>query len=157
MSALKPKQQRFVDEYLIDLNGTQAAIRAGYSAKTARSIASELLTKPDIQEAIKSAQATLAESVGVTPEKIVKEYARLAFSNMRDFATFGPDGIELKNLADMDPDAARCVAEISEGKQGLKFKLHDKKGALDSLAKHLGMFVDKTEVSGSVTVMVNKP
>lgn len=153
---LTPKQERFVQEYLIDLNATQAAIRAGYSAKTAEQQGPRLLGNVGVAEAIKAAQDARAKRTNITQDRVLQEYARIAFSNMKDFAEFGEGGVALKNLADMDDDAARCVAEVSESttKDGgsVRFKLHDKKGALDSLARHLGMFTDKTEHSGHLGV-----
>ena len=83
--ALTPKQQRFVGEYLVDLNATQAAVRAGYSEKTARAIGCENLTKPAIQEAIATAQRQLAEETGITARRVKEELARLAFVDMRGF------------------------------------------------------------------------
>lgn len=154
--SLTPKQERFVQEYLIDLNATQAAIRAGYSEKTARQIASRELSKVNVQEAIAAGMSARAERTQITQDRVLQEYARIAFSNMKDFASFGEDGVILKDLASMDDDAARCVAEVSEStsKDGgsIRFKLHDKKGALDSIARHLGMFTDKTEHSGHLGV-----
>jgi phage terminase small subunit len=153
---LTDKQLRFVQEYLIDLNATQAAKRAGYSAKTAEQGGAQLLRNIKVAAAIKSAQGARAERTQITQDRVLKEYARIAFSNMKDFAEFGPEGVALKDLAAMDDDAARCVAEVSEStsKDGgsVRFKLHDKKGALDSIARHLGMFTDKTEHSGHLGV-----
>lgn len=149
---MNPKQKRFVQEYLIDLNATQAAIRTGYSKRTAGEQASRLLADVRIAAAVKAGQQKIAEKLEVTAEMVVRELARLGFSNMKDFAEFGPGGVTLKDLAEMDENAARCIAEVSEStsKDGgsVRFKLHDKKGALDSLARHLGMFQDKTQLSG---------
>lgn len=155
---LTPKQQRFVEEYLVDLNATQAAIRAGYSAKTAGQQAEQLLKKLEIAAAVKDGQETRSKRTEITQDRVLQEFARLAFSNMKDFAEFGPDGVKLKDLETMDDDAARCIAEVSEttSKDGgsVRFKLHDKKGALDSVARHLGMFNDKLEHSGEITVNI---
>ncbi len=70
--SLTPKQARFVEEYLVDLNATQAVIRAGYSKKTARQVASENLTKPDIQEAIAAAQDDRSERTGITQDEVIQ-------------------------------------------------------------------------------------
>ena len=78
MAKLTPKQQRFVDEYLIDLNATQAAIRAGYSPKTARSVGQENLTKPDIQQAIEQAKAERSERTKITQDEVLKMWHDLA-------------------------------------------------------------------------------
>lgn len=158
MSDLTPKQQRFVTEYLIDLNATQAAIRAGYSEKTAYSIGHENLSKPEIQAALASAQKEAFESAKVTPERVLKEYSRLAFLDIRKALT---DDGTLKPIHELDDDTAAAIAgleveELWEGKgegrehigRVKKIKLSDKKGALDSLAKHLGMFVERHEHTG---------
>jgi phage terminase small subunit len=145
---LTAKQQRFIEEYLIDLNATQAAIRAGYSAATARSVGSENLTKPAIAEALQKARNKLAESAGITAERVLKEYARLGFSDMRRYASWDGGLVTLRSSEEMTDDDAAAVLEVSQGQHGVKLKLHDKKGALDSMAKHLGMFVEKHEHSG---------
>lgn len=146
---MTPKQQRFIEEYLVDLNATQAAIRAGYSARTANEQAARLLAKASVSAAIKQAMDRRSVRTEITQDRVLKEYARLAFSDMRDLMAWGVDGVKLKEHADLTDDQAAAVAEISETKDGaLKMKVHDKKGALDSLARHLGMFTDKTELTG---------
>jgi len=154
---LTPKQQRFVEEYLVDLNATQAAIRAGYSAKTARVIGQQNLLKLDIQIAIQEAMKARAERTQVSQDSVVAELARLGFADMGDYVSWGPDGVSLKANSDLPEGASVAVAEVSEhvtfnrdgdgGTRTMRFKLHDKKGALDSLAKHLGMFVDRKEIN----------
>ena len=148
---LTDKEQRFVDEYLIDLNATQAARRAGYSGKTARSIGSELLTKPRIAEAIAEAKRFRSERTRIDQDRVLREYARLAFANMRDFAQWTAEDVRFIPSEDLDPNDSAAVAEVSvteKESRGVttrirKMKLHDKKGALDSVARHLGMFDGK--------------
>lgn len=162
--ALTAKQQAFVREYLIDLNATQAAVRAGYSEKTAKEIGHENLTKPHIAEAIAAAQEQRAARTEITADMVLREYAKLAFANITDYVkvaehetmsggepvtftrveVFGTDGIPADKMA--------AVSEIKETKEGIAVKLHDKKGALDSLARHLGMFNDKLQIEGKVVV-----
>ena len=84
MAKLTKKQQLFVDEYLIDLNATQAAIRAGYSVSSARDIGCENLTKPNIQEAIAKAMAERSRRTGVNQDRVVLELAKIAFANIAD-------------------------------------------------------------------------
>lgn len=110
--ALTPKQQRFVDEYLIDLNATQAAIRAGYSEKTSYSIGQENLNKPEIILAIEKRQSKLQAKTEITQEWVLQKYM-----------------------------------ELIEGADDSV-----KKGALDSVGKHLGMFKDKLEISGGLSI-----
>lgn len=144
--ALTPKQQRFVAEYLVDLNATQAAIRAGYSAKTARVTGPENLSKPAIAAAIQAGTRKDAEKIELSKEAIIAELMKIAFSDMKQFATWGPHGVKLLDSDALGPETA-CVAEVSETitKSGgsIKFKLHDKVGALRDLGRHLGMWIDK--------------
>lgn len=156
---LRPKQAAFVEEYLIDFNGTQAAIRAGYSVKTARKMASENLTKPDIIDALARRRVELAEANEVTPEKVAAEYALMGFANLEDYVKWAPDGITLTASSELPEGATRAVSEITEVRTSkgddyttttIKFKLHDKKGALDSLCRLLGYNApEKREVAGA--------
>ena len=84
MIHLNSKQQRFVEEYLIDLNATQAAIRAGYSPKTANVIGSENLAKPEISNAISRAMAERSRRTGISQDRVVQELAKIAFVNITD-------------------------------------------------------------------------
>ena len=145
------KQKRFIEEYLIDLNATQAAIRAGYSPDTAKSIGSENLTKPDIQARIAKAMAELSRRTGVNADRVVMELAKIAFVNASDVidaetATLKPDA------APEDTAAIQSVKVKTFGEDGLEreIKMADKLKALELLGKHLGMFKDKVELSGSL-------
>lgn len=161
---LTPKQERFVQEYLKDLNATQAAIRAGYSAKTAAVIGSENLTKPNIAEAIAAQQKALAEANGVTVDKIVKELAKLGFANMADYMKATAGGDPYLDFSSLTRDQAAALVEVTvedytEGRgddardvKRVKFKLADKRASLVDLGRHLGMFKDKVEHSGDLTV-----
>ncbi len=157
-SQLTDKQQRFVEEYLIDLNATQAAIRAGYSEESARSIGCENLTKPDIQSAIAESRAMLSIAAQVTQERVLREYAKLAFLDIRK--AFDDEG-NLRPIHELDDDTAAAISGIEIDVKSTevdgttlnssrihKLKLSDKKAALDSIGRHLGMFTDKTEISG---------
>lgn len=153
MSGLTPKQRLFVAEYLVDLNATQAAIRAGYAEKSARITASKMLTKANIQAAISEAFDKRIKRTEVTADRVVEELARLGFSDMRQFTKWGPGGVVLSRSEELDEDAARCVAEVSQTVSdtggSIKFKLHDKKGSLELLGKHLKLFTERIEHSGS--------
>jgi phage terminase small subunit len=148
-STLTPKQRKFVDEYLIDLNGTQAAIRAGYSAESARSIAHENLTKPDIVRAIDEA---LAKHAGVTRPRIVNELAKIAFAKPKDYFAWGPDSVTVKDSQELDDDQAAAIAEVSQtitpAGGTIRVKLSDKLTALEKLGRALGLFKDRHEHSG---------
>lgn len=157
--ALTAKQQRFVDEYLIDLNATQAAIRTGYSKKTARQMGTENLSKPVIQEAIAQGMAARSGRVEITQDMVLRELAKIGFSDIRKVVRWGETmvrmveaeeggvddmvpyhGLALIDSTEIDDDTAGAIAEVSQGKEGLKVKLHDKKGALVDIGRHLGMF-----------------
>lgn len=142
------KQKRFVEEYLIDLNGAQAAIRAGYSPDTARTIASELLTKPDIRRAVDRAQAERSKRTGVSQDRIIRELARIAFSNLPDIV----DPFDGSVITSAGRDDMACIqsikVKVTEGSTEREVKLCDKMRALELLGKHLGMFKDKLEISG---------
>jgi len=163
---LTPKQERFVAEYLIDLNATQAAIRAGYSAKTAPEQASRLLSNVKVSEAVQSAMQARAQRTEITQDMVLRELAKIGFSDIRKVvrwgatelrATEGKDGepviepyhgLSLISADDVDDATAAAIAEVSEGRDGLKVKLHDKKGALVDIGRHLGMFKERVEHTG---------
>lgn len=153
---LTDKQAAFVAEYLVDLNATQAAIRAGYSERTAYRIGAELLQKTSVAEAIAAGQAKRAQRVEITADRVVAELAKIAFADPRDLMEWGPDGVKLKASADLTEEQAASVAEVSETttKDGgsLKLKKHDKVKALELLGRHMGMFKDKVEneISGGL-------
>jgi phage terminase small subunit len=166
--ALTAKQQAFVQEYLIDLNGAAAAIRAGYSPKSADKIAYQLLEKTRVKEALKKAIEERSKRTEITADEVLKEYAKIARADIKDFLSFrtektvvdyddrGKPIIDYKQIVDVKPSDqidGTLINEVSISKDGtLKFKLHDKKGALDMIGKHLGMFTDKLELSGQVAI-----
>ena len=155
---LTPKQKRFVEEYLVDLNGTQAAIRAGYSKKSARNIAKENITKPHISAAITKACARRGERTGITADKVVHEIGKVAFANMEDFVEFGPDGVKLKDSEELSREQLAAVAQVSEhtGKEtsSTQFRLHDKLKALELLGRHQGLF-NELNIGGTGEVQVS--
>lgn len=160
---MTPKQERFVQEYLIDLNATQAAIRAGYSAKTAEQQAYQLLQKTSVSEAIAAAQQKRAERTGITQDRVLQELARIAFFDLRKL--YRDDG-SMKAMHELDDDAAAVLAgvDVVEMQDGMKVevdgqmqhvpmytkkaKIPDKVGALGLAMRHLGMLKDKTELTG---------
>ena len=155
---LTDKQRRFAEEYPKDLNATQAAIRAGYSEKTARQQGQRLLTNVVIQAAIQGQLDERSRRTEITADRVLIEYARLAFSDMREFVEWGPGGVTWKDSEDLSPEATACVSEVSEtisdGGRTRRFKLHSKTSALQDVAKHLGMF-PKDGVASPVNVNVN--
>ncbi len=149
LAELPKKQQRFVQQYLLDPNGKQAAIRAKYSERSAEVQASQLLRNPKVFAVVEAGQKRLAELVKVQQYEIVRELRKIAFSNMGAYLSWGPDGVKLTDSEELTPEQAACVAEVSEqiteSSGHVKFKLHNKIDALNSLAKHLGMFPSKVE------------
>jgi phage terminase small subunit len=147
---LTPRQQRFVAEYLVDLNATQAAIRAGYSPKTARATASENLTKPDIADAIAIEMARRSERTEITIDRVLRELAAIGFANAGDFFEWGPDGIVVKPKESLTREQQGVVAEVAQTftKDGgsIRVKLHDKSSALEKIGRHLGGFGAKVTV-----------
>lgn len=152
MRKLNPKQQRFVEEYLVDLNATQAAIRAGYSPKTAGQIGERLLKKAEVQQALSRRMKAREQRTEVTQDRVVKELAKIAFGDPRNVMSWGPGGVTLKASAELTDDEAALVSEVSETTTerggSLKLKTNDKLKALELLGRHLGMFRDKVEVTG---------
>lgn len=145
------KQKRFVEEYLIDLNATQAAIRAGYSPLTARDIGCENLTKPNIQEAIDKAIAERSRRTGVNADRVVRELAKIAFVNAGEVVDFDT-AILMDKISEDDMAAIQSVKVKTFGEDGVEreVKLADKLKALELLGKHLGLFKDKVELDGNV-------
>lgn len=147
--ALSRKQSKFVEEYLVDLNATQAAIRAGYSQKTAEQIGYQLLQKTSVQKFIAIKQKEHSEKTDITVERVLKERARLAFFDSRKL--FNSDGSP-KMIHELDDDTAAVVAGIEVVQIGnsevgigqvLKIKLSDKTASLTALERHLGVYNDK--------------
>jgi len=145
---LTARQAKFVQEYLVDLNGTQAAIRSGYAASGARVEAARLLTKANIARAIDEA---MSKGPGVTRARIVDELAKIAFANAKTYFQWGPDGVTVKDSEDLDDDAAVVVSEVSHTITPtggtIRVKLSDKQGALDKLTRILGGYRDKVALT----------
>ena len=124
------KQKRFVEEYLIDLNATQAAIRAGYSPATAKEIGCENLTKPNISEAIAKAMAERSRRTGVNQDRVLQELAKIAFAKITD-------AVDLKTATvreDASEDDLACIQSIkikpNEFGTEREIKMYDKRSAL---------------------------
>lgn len=152
------KQKRFVEEYLVDLNATQAAIRAGYSPDTAQQMGSENLSKPVIKNAIYKAIAERSRRTGINQDRVIQEIAKLAFLNPIDVIDM--DEATIKGEANRDDTA--CIASVKvkviPGEDGniteREIKTYDKLKALELLGKHLGMFTDKLKMEGNVPVVI---
>lgn len=153
---MSPKQIRFVDEYLVDLNAAGAARRAGYAQKRADAIGYDLLRNPEVQSAIAAKQKELASKVGVTRERILEEMARIAFADLRGI--FDENG-NLKPIPQLTDGQAAAISSIEvEGptKQNpmfvTKVKLWNKGPQLENLLKHLGMDDPNKQPAATVAV-----
>ena len=140
------KQKRFADEWLIDLNGTQAAIRAGYSPDTAASIASENLRKPEIEKYIAKAMAERSRRTGVNQDRVVQELAKIAFVKMTDVVD--SEGRIKEDAREEDLsciESIKCKKSDTDGgsSEEREVKVASKLKALELLGKHLGMWNDK--------------
>lgn len=152
--ALTQKQKLFIDEYLIDLNATQAAIRAGYSPNNADKIGSELLGKTRVSDAIKTAMAERSKRTGINQDRILMELAKIALVNPENVVNFD----EAKIREDALPEDLAAVASVkvkrfpTKDGEGIEreIKFYDKTKALDLAGRHLGMFKDKLELSGGL-------
>ncbi|MEE1439256.1 MAG: terminase small subunit [Christensenellales bacterium] len=145
---LTDRQERFCQEYLIDLNATQAYIRAGYSARTAHNCASRLMAKAGVRARIDELMAVRSRRTGVTQERVVRELARIAFVDPTQAIDFECAG--LREDAKADDRAALMSVRVKSGDDFTEreVRLYDKVRALELLGKHLGMFTEKVELSG---------
>lgn len=159
MSRLSDKQKRFVEEYLIDLNATQASIRAGYKkSEYTDTNANKILENTSVKEAIEKAMAERSRRTGITQDRVLMELAKLAFVNAGDI--IDANDASIKEGASRDDLA--CIqsvkVKIMDSDKGTmterEVKLHDKKSSLELLGKHLGLFNDNLNVNGSLTLPV---
>lgn len=152
------KQKRFCDEYLIDLNATQAAIRAGYKAENARQIATENLAKPYIRARIDTEIAERSRRTGVNADRVVQELAKIAFVKATDI--IDPNTATVRETASEEDKA--CIASVkfkaSSGESSdsveREIRMCDKLKALELLGKHLGMFTEKVDMNAPVTIVI---
>lgn len=148
-SDLNERQRAFVDEYIVDLNATQAAIRAGYSPRTAAEQACRLLTNVKVQAAVQAAKAARSERTEITADNVLRELAAIAFAHMGQYAAWHDDSVSLRDSSDVDP---RAVAEVHQRATrsgvSVSIKLHDKIAALTKLGDHLGIWKKEPVPSG---------
>lgn len=156
---LTPKQAVFVLEYLKDLNATEAAKRAGFSAKSAHAVGPEMLKIPHVAAAIEAAKGERDDRTKVTIDRVVAELARVGFSDIR--ALFNEDGT-MKKPHELSGDQAAAIAaiEVDEIREDgavightRKVKFWPKNNALELLGKHLGAWVEKHQVEGTIEIV----
>ena len=139
---LSPKQTRFAQEYLIDLNGKRAAIRAGYASRSAEVQASRMLRNAKVQKALEAAMQARSRRTEVSSDQVLEELAKIAFANFRDY---WPKEGETLDLHRLDRDRTAAIEELTvvETVRGdvlhrrTRLKMHDKLAALTNLARHL--------------------
>ena len=156
-----PKQSAFCREYVLDYNGTQAAIRAGYSKRTAYSQSFDLLKKPEIQKEIQSLESRIENKVLITKEKILRELSMIGFANMADHVTIDDTTgcVQAVGIDSLPVGASRAIKKVKERRiikstakgdevleSTFEFELHDKQQALVNMGKELGMFKERHEV-----------
>ena len=157
---MNQKQKAFATEYVIDYNATQAAIRAGYSKKTAYSMGQRLLKNVEVKKMIQELEEAASERTSITKDMVLKELAKIAFVDPRKLVD--EEG-RLKDIRFLDPDTATALSSVDiyeefnyngDEKELMgytkKYKWFDKLRALEMLGKHLGMFTDKVHVEGTV-------
>lgn len=167
---LNERQRRFAHEYVVDLNGKQAAIRAGYAERSAEVTASRLLCHAKVAPLVQSLLDDRAKRTNVTADRVVAELAAIAFADLTDIATWGEEGELLLTAAEDLPPAARAaLREVYSTTSTVTFgddqersttykkvKQHDKLRALELLGRHLGMFKKDVDVKVSVGITLDK-
>ena len=155
MAKLTARQQRFVEEYLIDLNATQAYIRAGYKNFDSAGVeASKTLNNPKVRQAVDEAMAERSRRTGINQDRIVQELAKLALVNISDVVDLA--NASIKEGATRDDLACIQSIKIKPNEFGdeREIKFYDKKGSLELLGKHLGMFKDKLEFENDLDLNI---
>lgn len=133
---ISAKAEKFAKEYLIDLNATKAAIRAGYAPKNAHVTGCRLLTNAKVMEIIASKRALVEEKYNVTVDRIIREAEKIAFADIKHVVRWDENGLALNDFEQTD---GRLISKISEGAKGnLKVELHDKLKALELLCNIQG-------------------
>jgi len=163
------RMKKFVDEYLVDFNATQAAIRAGYSPDTANEQGSQLLARPDIRELVAEGQKEVMERTQTFQDNAVDELKIVGFSDLADFLTVKEGGIvEQKSFDQLTKEQTKCIKKIKQVVRSthaadgsllhqtatLEIELHDKLKALELLGRHLGMFNDTLRLEGALPLQI---
>jgi phage terminase small subunit len=149
---MTPRRERFVREYIRDLNAKEAAIRAGYARANAKQAGSHLLRQADVAAAIEARLAAEERRLTVNADRIVRELIRVAFSDIRRYAAWQDGALVLKPLDQLSDDETAAIASYSTGGKGHgpRIRLHDKKRALRALGRHIGLFTRRAYVDPKV-------
>ena len=149
LDAIRPTKAQnrmwlFAQEYVVDLNATRAAVRAGYTAKNAAVTASKLLRNVNVEYWIAEAQELKARRRDITNDRVLEEMRRLAFAQTTDMVTLKDGFVVIKDTTSLTTEQKSAISQIRQKKDGeIEVKFYDKQKALDSLAKYLGIFSDK--------------
>lgn len=164
-SKLTPKQERFCQEYIIDLNGTQAAIRAGYSEKTSNEIAAQNLAKLSISDRIKELQGGVNESLSFKATSLLKEVGYIALSNIQDYLD---EGNIVKDITKLTREHAAAISSVKttitysgrgeekEQHVATEIKLYDKVKSNELLGKYFKLWIDQVQHSGDIELEVTR-
>ena len=134
----------FAQEYVVDLNATRAAVRAGYTAKHAAVTASKLLRNVNVEYWIAEAQELKARRRDITNDRVLEEMRRLAFAQTTDMVELKGGFVTIKDTDSLTTEQKSAISQIRQKKDGeIEVRFYDKQKALDSLAKYLGIFSDK--------------
>jgi len=141
---LSTKQRRFVDEYLLDLNASAAARRAGYRDRSADQHGYFLTHRPNVAAAIEARRAVRRPRLRVSAVRVIAELARIAFADIGRIMDWSSEDVALKPPGEISPDDRAAIQEIAVVKRhdGLATRviLHDKERALEALCRYLGLF-----------------
>ena len=181
-SKLTARQAKFVREYLVDLNGAQAAIRAGYSQKGANVRAAELLANRTVLELISAGQQKRAAKLDLDAERVLREWLEIATADVRELVQYvrtacpecwpdiqqddpnpecrkcqgrGKGHVRVADTRTLSPSAAKLYSGVQVGRDGIKVNLRDRDAAWVNIARHLGMFNDKLELNGAINVTIS--
>lgn len=148
---LTAKQKRFCEEYLVDLNATQAAIRAGYSSKGINKRTTRMMANDGIQQYISELMQEQSKRTEITADRVLQELAAIAFSDRTELAQVGKRGeVYFTPTDELSDEAKKTIAGIEEGKYGTKVTSYDKVKALELLGKHLGLFTSGADNSAAL-------
>jgi phage terminase small subunit len=163
---LTPRRQRFIIEYCKDFNGSQAAVRAGFTPKAASQSANMLLKVPEIRAEIEIIKKQQIEDIGFTARDVLVEIVKIARANIQDYTDLDEDGMLTPNFSKATRDQLASIASVESevyidgrGEEGrtvkrMRFRQHNKEAALKYLAQHYGLLLDRTDLSnadGSLT------
>lgn len=160
LAKLSEKHARFVEEYLIDLNATKAAIRTGYTQKTALKASYRLLEHLGIKAAIVAGKEEISKRLRINQDEVIKELCRVGFARITDYVTFDSDQVSIKPSAELTDDQVAAISEVSDVSIGpfnrtIKFKLHNKVSALVAVLERVKPGAD--EPQKHVVQLTNMP